>query len=200
MEKFENKGYPDRNEAERLLHDAEELNPGLWENHSRVVAKCAETIAKACGDLDPEKAYVLGILHDIGRRFGVKHFCHIYDGYMYMLELDFPQAARICLTHSFCTQCVEDYIGNFDVTPEQLQIIKNALSECVYDDYDRIIQLCDSIAMAEGAVTIEKRMDDVKQRYGWYPQEKWDKNIELKKYFEKKAKCNIEELTAGIRP
>ncbi len=50
-----------------------------------------------------------------------------------------------------------------------------------------LIQLCDSIATAEGIVSIEERMLDVKKRYGYYPQEKWERNMELKKYFESKA-------------
>lgn len=195
----ESNGYPDRSKAEIILQESERLNPGSWGDHSRVVAKCAETIAARCEDLDSKKAYVLGLLHDIGRRFGVKHFAHVYDGYMYMGKLGYPDVARICLTHSFSTKKVEDYSGNFDVTPQQRQIVENALAECVYDDYDRLIQLCDSIGMAEGAAQIEKRMGDVKSRYGYYPQSKWDKNIELKKYFENKVKCNIEELTADIR-
>lgn len=33
---------------------------------------------------------------------------------------------------------------------------------------------------------IEERMNDVKQRYGYYPQEKWDNNIRLKQHFEEK--------------
>ena len=32
---------------------------------------------------------------------------------------------------------------------------------------------------------LEKRMEDVKNRYGYYPQAKYDKNTELKTYFEK---------------
>jgi hypothetical protein len=28
-------------------------------------------------------------------------------------------------------------------------------------------------------------MNDVKQRYGYYPEGKWNKNFELKAYFEK---------------
>nr|WP_288723981.1 hypothetical protein [uncultured Sellimonas sp.] len=55
-----------------------------------------------------------------------------------------------------------------------------------YDDYDYLIQLCDSIAVADGIVTLEERMNDVKSRYGYYPQEKWDRNMELKQYFEEK--------------
>lgn len=194
------KGYPDRLEAEALLHEAEALNPGPWGNHSRVAAKCAEAIAAACGDMDPEKAYVSGLLHDIGRRFGVKHLCHVYDGYVYMQELGYAQVARICLTHSFATQRLEDYIGDFDVTPEQRQIIEHALTEYHYDDDDRLIQLCDAISLPQGAVALEKRMDDVRRRYGRYPQEKWDKHMELKAYFFDKAKRDIGALTAGIRP
>lgn len=196
----ETKDYPARAEAEALLSEAEALNPGPWGNHSRVVAKCAKVIAAACGDMDPEKAYVLGLLHDIGRRFGVKHLGHVYDGYVYMLELGYAGAARICLTHSFSIQRLRDYIGRFDITPEQLQVIEQALAQCRYDDYDRLIQLCDAISLPDGAVAIEKRMGDVKARYGHYPQDKWEKNIELKRHFSQKAQRDIEELTAGIKP
>lgn len=100
------------------MREAEARNPGPWGNHSRMTAKCAEAIAAACGDIQLEKAYVLGLLHDIGRRFGVKHLAHVYDGYVYMLELGYVQVARICLTHSFSTHQLKDFIGHFDVTPE----------------------------------------------------------------------------------
>jgi len=36
----------------------------LW-HHSRLVAECAEQIAVEKGDMDPEKAYVAGLLHDL---------------------------------------------------------------------------------------------------------------------------------------
>ena len=55
------------------------------------------------------------------------------------------------------------------------------------DDYDRLIQLLDSCCGADGTKDLEKRMGDVKARYGYYPQPKWDKNFELKEYFEKLA-------------
>lgn len=50
--------YPSRNEAEKLLQEAEALNPGPWGNHSRVAAHCAEKIAEKCDGLNPENAYV----------------------------------------------------------------------------------------------------------------------------------------------
>ncbi|MCM1182226.1 MAG: HD domain-containing protein [Roseburia sp.] len=185
---------PDREEAERLLEEAERCNPGKWGNHSRYTAQCAQRIAARCDGMDADKAYVLGLLHDIGRKFGVKHLGHIYDGYHYMLELGYDEAARICLTHSFCIQNIHDYIGRFDIPQEQQEELADALRQIVYDDYDRLIQLCDSFAGAEGIMRIEERMADVKRRYGSYPQEKWDKNISLKRFFEEKAGGNIDDI------
>lgn len=64
---------PDKKEAKMLLQEAGKMNPGTWESHSEVVADCARKIADNCTDMNPYKAYVLGLLHDIGRRFGVMH-------------------------------------------------------------------------------------------------------------------------------
>ena len=182
---------PTREQAEQLLMEAEKCNPGPWGNHSRVAAHCAEKIAQACGDLDPEKAYILGLLHDIGRKFGVRHLGHVSDGYSYMMSLGYDEVAKICLTHSFNNQTTDDYIGNFDTTDEELALIQNALKEVSMDDYDRLIQLCDSLAGAEGVLDIEERMGDVKRRYGAYPQEKWNSNLKLKEFFELKSGKNI---------
>ena len=187
------KGYPDREEAHRLLTEAESCNPGPWGDHSRVAALCAERIARASG-MNAEKAYVLGLLHDIGRKFGVYHIPHVYNGYHYMMELGYGEVARACLTHSFSTPDFRTYIGKFDLEEEKLLEMKELLAGMVYDDYDRLIQLCDALAMAEGVVDIETRMLDVKRRYGNYPQEKWDNNLWLKSYFEEKAGKNIYEI------
>ena len=186
-------GYPVREEAHRLLAEAEECNPGAWGDHSRNAAVCAQRIAQAAG-MDGEKAYVLGLLHDIGRKFGVYHIPHVYNGYHYMMELGYVDVARVCLTHSFSTPDFRTYIGKFDLEEEKLQEMRALLAGMVYDDYDRLIQLCDALAMAEGVVDIETRMLDVKHRYGHYPQEKWDNNLRLKAYFEAKAGKDIYEI------
>lgn len=185
---------PAREEAERLLKEAESCNPGPWGNHSRVVAHCAEKIAGLCEGLDAGKAYVLGLLHDIGRRFGTRHLGHVSDGYTYMMSLGYDEAAKICLTHSFNNQSTEDYIGNFDTSDEELELINSTLAEVILDDYDRLIQLCDSLAGSQGVLDIEERMGDVKRRYGSYPQEKWETNIRIKEYFEKKAGKSIYDI------
>ncbi|MGN0425946.1 MAG: HD domain-containing protein [Acetatifactor sp.] len=185
---------PTREEAERLLREAEQCNPGPWGNHSRVVAHCAKKIAESCGDMDAEKAYLLGLLHDIGRKFGVRHLGHVSDGYTYMSELGYDEVAKICLTHSFHNQTLEDYIGRFDTSDEELKLIKTTLAEVTMDDYDRLIQLCDSLAGSEGVLFMEERMEDVRRRYGAYSKAKWDANLRLKEYFQEKAGKDIYEV------
>ena len=182
---------PTREEAIALVRDGLACNPGPWGRHCLTAAHCAEKIASACGDMDSEKAYILGLLHDIGRKFGTRHLGHVSDGYTYMKSLGYDEAAKICLTHSFNNHTVDEYIGKFDVSQEELTLIKTKLVETVYDEYDLLIQLCDSLAGADGVLDIEERMNDVKRRYGAYPQDKWDSNIELMHYFEKRMNQNI---------
>lgn len=182
---------PTREEAEKILKEAEKCNPGAWSNHSRITACCAEKIAEKFDGLDSEKAYILGLLHDIGRKFGVSHLRHVSDGYSYMMSLGFDEAAKICLTHSFNNQTLDDYIGRFDTTKDELRLIEDKLKSIEMNDYDRLIQLCDSLAGSEKILNIEERMADVKRRYGQYPQEKWNKNLQLKQYFENKIGKDI---------
>lgn len=186
---------PTKEKAEELLREAEICNPGPWGAHSRTAARCAEQIAQECRDLDPDKAYILGLLHDIGRKFGVRHLGHVSDGYSYMMSLGYDEAAKICLTHSFNNQTTDVYVGTFDTTEEELRLIQDTLKNVVMDEYDRLIQLCDSIAGAEGVMDIEERMNDVKRRYGFYPQEKWDNNLKLKEHFEEKMGKDIYTVT-----
>ncbi len=67
------------------------------------------------------------------------------------------------------------------------------MDEVEYNDYDRLIQLCDAISMPDGVVDMNFRMDDVAARYGSYPIEKRQKNLELKRYFEGKIGKDLYE-------
>ena len=186
---------PTREKAEELLREAEKCNPGPWGNHSRVTAHCAECIALYCDDLDPEKAYVLGLLHDIGRKFGVRHLGHVSDGYSYMMSLGYDEVARVCMTHSFIDGTTNDYIGDFDTSPEELKLIQDTIKTIELDEYDKLIQLCDALSGSEGVLNIEDRMNDVRKRYGYYSQKKWDSNMALMKYFEEKMGKDIYLVT-----
>ncbi len=60
-------------------------------------------------------------------------------------------------------------------------------SRCIgSNEYGRLRQahsIVRSLAGAEGVLDIEERMGDVKRRYGAYPQEKWNSNLAINKYF-----------------
>ena len=191
---------PSRSMAELLLEEGVKKNPGPWREHSYAVARAAEKIARAvnqkCGQekMNPDLAYVYGLLHDIGRQEGPTYIAHVYDGYHFLLSFGYEKAAQICLTHSFNLKTTEDYIGKIDISDSQMEEIKQLLAAAEYDDYDRLIQLLDSTCGADGTLNLEERMNDVKARYGYYPQGKWDKNFELKAYFEKLAGRDYYEI------
>ncbi|WP_461615002.1 HD domain-containing protein [Clostridium sp. Marseille-QA1073] len=84
---YNNQSVPTLEEAMKFLKEAEELNSGPWVKHSMNVAKGAKLIAEQTDNLDPEVAYILGMLHDIGRREGVYAMRHGLDGYNYAIEV-----------------------------------------------------------------------------------------------------------------
>lgn len=192
--------FPEPKYADAELELAGRMNPGPWTAHSRHVAEAAQRIAGACGELDQEKAYVCGLLHDIGRRNGVSALRHTVDGYDYLVGRGWDEPARICLTHSFPIRDVEADIGRKDITPEQYAFLRDYLAGTEYDDYDRLIILCDSLATTEGFCILEKRWVDTTRRYGVFPftVERWNRTSEIKVYFEQKTGRSIYELLPGI--
>ena len=95
---------PDRKTAERAIREAYKSNPGGWAEHSRYVAEACKNIASHCKGLSGEKAYVLGLLHDIGRYAGVSSEKHLIDGYRYCAARGWKKAAQICISHAFMIQ------------------------------------------------------------------------------------------------
>lgn len=191
---------PTTEQAALLLEDAYKMNPGPWADHSKVVGSTAKAIAASCPDLDEDIAYTLGLLHDIGRREGWKHIAHIMDGYKYLTQLGYTDAASICLTHSFPIKDVHTYLGRIDCSQEDLEFIDKFLAEINYSDYDRLIQLCDAISLPHGAVLMEKRLVDVAIRHGLpeWTLRKWKSFFELKQYFDLVSGKNIYTLIPDI--
>lgn len=143
-------------EAEKELELGAGLMPGPWVQHSKSVAVNARLIAEHTDCMDSERAYSMGLMHDIGRREGVKAIMHIIDGYRYMTKLHQPEIARICLTHSFPIQNINTFIGKYDCSEEEKNFLDHYLSAVVYDDYDRLIQLCDAISLPTAPVLWKK--------------------------------------------
>lgn len=192
--------FPNNDTARYELELANTLNPGPWTAHSQNVASAAKRIAQACGTLDCDKAFVLGLLHDIGRRTGIAAVRHIIDGYDYAMSKGWDEVARVCLTHSFPVKDIDADIGKKDITQAQYDFIRKYLSEIEYDDYDKLIILCDALADANGFCILEKRFIDTTRRYGIYPfsVDRWNKTYEYKAYFEQRIGKSVYALLPNI--
>ena len=189
---------PTKDEALQELKLAGEMNPGLWTKHSENVGIAARNIAHLIDGLDEEKAYILGVMHDIGRRVGIVDIpTHIYEGYKYCMEKGWDEAAKICMTHSFLRMKDE---FNYDPDSDQEKVIKNFILNCEIDDYDRLIQLCDSLAVDYGFVILEKRFVDVTRRYGIMEDyiNGWEVAFEIKEHFEEQMGCSIYDVLPDI--
>lgn len=180
-------------EANKELRVAARMNPGPWEQHSMSVAQNAGLIAGKVKNMDCDKAYVMGLMHDIGRRAGNKGILHIFDGYDYMMSIGQEEAARICLTHSFPIKDADTFFGRYDCSPEQKRFLHQYLEKLEYDDYDVLIQLCDAISLPNGACIMEKRLVDVALRHGLpdFTLDKWRAFLNAKRYFDDLCGCNI---------
>lgn len=185
-------------QAEAELQTAYELNPGPWVDHSRNVGLAARNIARRVPGMDPVKAHILGLLHDIGRRVGIVSISrHVAAGYEYALQQGWEEVARICMTHSYILmeQDIDLRSGDKDE-----QLIRDYLCACTPDDYDRLIQLCDSLATDFGFVILEKRFVDVARRYGIWSTTlaRWNETFRIKEDFEARMGCSIYDLLPDI--
>lgn len=190
---------PTVNEAINELNIAEKLNPGRWVSHSKNTAAAAKNIAHCIPDMDENKAFIVGLLHDIGRRVGiVNNPKHVYEGYKYCMQKGWDEPARICMTHSYVLMQKE-----FEYEPETFeeQEIKKFILGCGEpDDYDRLIQMCDALAADYGFVILEKRFVDVTRRYGIMENyiKGWDITFDIKDNFEKRMGCSIYDVLPDI--
>lgn len=206
MEKSYEQRVPSIEEAKLLLKEAEELFPGPWVQHSMYVAEAARLIAENCEGVDPEVAYVLGMLHDFGRRdslkYGVTTMVHLLGGYNYSKKLGYDLLSRICMTHSCPTKSIYDIddIVNKNCSHEEHKFVEDYLNKIEYNDYDKLIQLCDALALHNGFTLIEKRLVDVALRHGVneYNVPKWKAFMELKNYFEMKMGKSVYSILPGV--
>lgn len=189
---------PTVKEALEELRLAGQMNPGPWEKHSENVGIAAKNIAEKIEGMDANKAYILGVLHDIGRRVGIVDIpTHVYEGYKYCMDKGWDEVARICMTHSYL-QMKDEF--TYEVTTDHEKAIKEYVCGCEADDYDRLIQLCDSLAVDYGFVILEKRFVDVTRRYGIMEGyiKGWEIAFSIKEDFEKRMGCSIYDVLPDI--
>ena len=191
---------PSREEAISLLTAAEERNPGPWIGHSYHVAQAAELLAQRHSQLDPERTYLAGLLHDIGRYDGVMDLRHIVTGYHLLHRSGYAGLARVCLTHSFPLQNILSAGGNWDGTDAELAFTEHYLAGIEYDAYDRLIQLCDALALPTGFCLIEKCLVDVALRRGINPYTvaKWRVTFAIQQEIETAIGQSIYQVLPGV--
>ncbi len=193
--------FPSKEIAEEELRLAGQLNKGPWTEHSINVGLAAQIIAERCGNLNSDKAYVLGILHDIGRRYGISARRHGIDGYNFAMERGWNEVGRICITHSFPVSDFDKEIGRNDMNHEESEFIRQYLKNIIYDDYDKLVIICDSLADAQGFCMLEKRFVNTTRRYGVFDftVERWNATFEIKEYFEHQIGCSIYDILPNIK-
>ena len=186
--------------AEKALAQAHNAKPGPWADHSRYVAMACENIAKRCPHLDADTAYIYGILHDIGRHTGVTSEQHLIDGYRYCMDRGWEKAAQICISHAFMVKDISSSIGVFDMPQGDKDFMDQFVKDAVYDDYDKLVQLCDALALPTGFCLLEKRFVDVAIRYGTHPAtiDRWKAVLEIKAHFEEIMGCSIYDCLPGV--
>ena len=179
------------NEANQIFKEACELNKGDWIEHSEYVANLARKIAMKSG-LNSEKAYILGLLHDIGRRNGIVQARHAIEGYKYMVD-KCEEIARICLTHTFQYKDVMGIYDTWDCSEEEVEMVKDYLEHTTYDDYDKLIQFCDAVSLAKGYCIAEQKMVSSVLRFGFKETTiaKWQATLSLKSYWDSKVSGNV---------
>lgn len=186
--------------AEAALRQAEVQNPGRWAAHVRFAALACRNIAARCDGLSADTAYCYGLLHDIGRYAGASSEKHLIDGYRFCMARGWEKATQICISHAFMLQDIRTSIGTFDVSDDDYRFMARFVRDAVYDDYDRLVQLCDALALPTGFCLLEKRFVDVALRYGTPPPTvaRWKKILEIKALFEEKINGSIYELLPGV--
>ena len=202
--------WPTREEAvdlwEEGIHDRCLKSYGFpfedeYRFHTQGVARAAEAIAAHIPGMNSEKAFVLGLLHDYGKKINerMEGRFHGREGYEKMLELGYPEVAKICLTHTFPKKNFED--GEFSY-PEDWQIwCHKTLANIEYDDYDYLIGLCDKFFEGMSMVSIENRIKGIVRRYQLSPKQEdilLKDALRLKAYFDKKTGCDIYDIL-GIK-
>ena len=81
-----------------------------------------------------------------------------------------------------------------------MAFLETFLAGIEFDLYDRLIQLCDAIALPTGFCLMEKRLIDVAMRHGVNDRsiERWQAFLGIQKDFEAVIGCSIYTLLPGV--
>lgn len=165
--------------------------------HCYKVAETAAQISSLLPEINPDDAYVLGLLHDAGRikdEWSEQTF-HGLVGYRFLMDKGYPLAARIALSHSFYD--LENNFSAYKMKASDLKEVVGLIGSWVFNDYDYLIQLSDLLNDCGTLCTIEYRFEHAAIRHNLsaeYVQTSIASTLKLKKYFDNKCGQDIYSL------
>ena len=88
----------------------------------------------------------------------------------------------------------------WDGTDDEFGFVEEFLGLVEFDDYDKLIQLCDALAMPDGFVLIEKRLVDTSLRYPIHAATipRWRRTFETQAEFEDAIGASIYSVLDGV--
>ena len=182
-------------EYSRLLGTPEEILVS-YHNHVYGVAEMAKLMATKIGMKNPQRVYVLALLHDVGKvAEREKEVFHGVLGYKLLKDKD-KEAADICLTHMFPFNKIEGYDKMdkyFFYKENHYDLVRNKLEASELSDVDRIIQFADFVSSNGGYITIEEKTEMLNKGRGM-PEFALNNMIENKKYLDEKLGRDVYEL------
>lgn len=171
--------------------------------HCRCVGNTAGKIAEALNDagqnLNVEKIYCLGYLHDYGK-IRDPGIAHTIAGYHLLHKLGFADDyCNICLIHHHINNdpnCVPCTLPD----PEKEQLLIDTIKTHEFTLEDKLICFCDNICLFY-PTTIEKRLIDCISRHGVCSgtQSRIQATIKFKKELDEMLGFNVYELFPEIK-
>lgn len=182
----------------------------LWELHCLNVASISEKIAKQINGLDPEYAFIYGLVHDIGRitAHGRKNpKSHPVEGYRFLTEGEnygkgYEQIAMSCITHTFPDltditivpgMCHPDWKKKEREFDEIDSFIYSKLKGYSPTLYDTIVLLADLMSGNNTTISIETRLRNAYARFGDKP----NKSLVYETIAKRKAEVEA-KITSGL--
>jgi hypothetical protein len=173
-----------REEAIALLYKHSSPDSS-WRDHCLQVGsaarRLAEIISRRGHTVDPERAEVLGLLHDLGRSRG-HNLRHGIEGYLLARAEGLRDEARICLVHVLKGRSLQDAVTLAMLTEqERSDLVESGWQPRELCLEERIAILADALISDRGLVTIEEKYTSARLRYGaqlhHYEDEAWVKRL-----------------------
>ena len=161
-----------REEAIALLNKHSSADSS-WREHclqvSSAARRLAEIIARRGFAVDPERAEVLGLLHDLGRSQG-HTLRHGIEGYLLARKEGLRDEARICLVHILKGRSLEDAVTLGMLTEqERTSLLRNGWQPHEPSLEERTAILADALISDTGLSPIEEKYANARRRYGAHP-------------------------------